>query len=326
MSEPDIDDVTIPAEFAAQVGERPPDQLLADARGEAISGAHWLKRVPELLARQLEDWQLTVDRSTNDGQPWTGHGAIVLPVRRDDQVPAALKLTWPHLEARHEHLALRLWDGTGAVRLHAAAPQRGALLLERLDAERPLTAEPMMDACEVIGQLLRQLDRPATPQFDTVADQGERWLDELATPVAQVPRRLQVQARSHLQELLQSAPEPRLVHEDLHDGNVLAPLAEDSSRGPWLAIDPKPVAAEPAYAVAPIVWNRPELTAQAHRPRIHVRLRADVVAEAAGLDEERVRAWTFVRLVRNAVDDSDQGPDADRWQAHMIALAGHFAS
>lgn len=323
--------LSIPPDFAARLAPRPADPLLAASGGEAVSGAAWLDRLPQLVEERLAAWNLTVDAG---GAPWTGEGALVLPVRRHTLRPAVLKLTWPHLEARHEHLALRLWDGAGAVRLHAASPPDSALLLERLDADRPLTAEPVLDACEVVGGLMRTLDRPATAQFDTLAARGERWLATLASPVAAVPRRLQVQARSHLRRLLDGAPEPRLVHEDLHDGNVLALLPDDGARGPghdagrgpWLAIDPKPMAGEWAYAVAPIVWNRPGLTAAAHNARIHVRLRADVVAEAAGLDEERVRAWTFVRLVLRAVDAAAEGPAGDDVRARMIALAGHFAS
>ncbi len=329
----------VPRAFAERIARRPADPLLAAAGGEAVSGEAWLARLPHLVEERLAAWNLTLDPDA-PGAPWTGHGALVLPVRRHTLRPAVLKLTWPHLEARHEHLALRLWDGAGAVRLHAASPPDGALLLERLDADRPLTLEPVLDACVAVGGLLRALDRPATPQFDAVAVKAEHWDGTLAAPVAAVPRRLQVQARSHLRRLVDSAPEPRLVHEDLHDGNVLAPLPDDgpsgaapdarrghvARRGRWLAIDPKPVAGEGAYAVAPIVWNRPEVTAAAHNARIHVRLRADVVAEAAGLDEERVRAWTFVRLVLNAVDAAHEGPSADEWRARMIALAGHFAS
>ena len=39
-----------------------------------------------------------------------------------------------------------------------------------------------------------------------------------------------------------------LVHQDLHGDNVLA-----AQREPWLVIDPKPLAGEREFAVAPIV-------------------------------------------------------------------------
>lgn len=316
-----ISGLAVPAAFAERLAARPADPRLPGAP----DGAAWLARVPRLLAERLADWSLTPDEGA---VPWVGRNALVFPVRPPTLRPAALKLSWPHAEAVHEHLALRAWDGDGAVRLHAARPREHALLLERLDADRPLSAEPIVDACEEVGRLLRRLDRPAPPQLESLADRRERWDAALTRPGQAVPRRLLVQARSHLADLLADAPPPRLVHEDLHDGNVLAPLPGERGAGApdWLAIDPKPVAGEAAYAVAPLVWNRPEVTARASRPRVHARMRADVAADVAGLDPERVRAWTFVRLVLNAVDAAEEGAAAAAFRTHMIGLAGAFAS
>jgi streptomycin 6-kinase len=301
----------IPESFRRTVAGRAPD-----ARGD-LDGDTWLDRLPRLVQEHVDRWALSFD-----GSPWHGENALVLPVRRDGE-QAALKLTWPHPEARHEHLALRLWGGRGAVRLLAAAPSAHALLLERLDGDRDLTAVPVLDACEVIGSLVTVLDRPATPQLDTVQGRAVRWKVQLSGPNPLVPRRLTEQALATLLELLDDAPAPRLVHEDLHDLNVLAPL--DPARGEWLAIDPKPVAGEWAYAVAPIVWNRADALARAHNLRGHARLRADVVTDAAGLDPDRVRAWTFVRLVLNAVQAAAHAPASDDLRARMIALAKAFA-
>ncbi len=289
---------------------------LPDAPGDP-DGDTWLALLPRLVNEHLGLWELVPD-----GNPWHGECAVVIPVRRRDEV-AALKLTWPHPEARHEHLALRLWDGRGAVRLLAADPTAYALLLERLDGDRDLTSVPILDACEVIGTLFTKLDRPSTPQLDAVEDKAVHWFQQLAHVTPLVPRRLTEQALATLPDLLAEAPAPRLVHEDLHDLNVLAPL--DPARGDWLAIDPKPVAGEWSYAVAPIVWNRPEALAAAHNLRGHVRARASVVADAAGLDPDRVSAWTFVRLVLNAVQAAAYSPSADEFRSKMIALAKAFA-
>ena len=43
----------------------------------------------------------------------------------------------------------------------------------------------------------------------------------------------------------------RLVHADLHYGNVLA-----GNREPWLAIDPKPIASDPEHAVRELLRTR----------------------------------------------------------------------
>ncbi|WP_237768117.1 aminoglycoside phosphotransferase family protein [Serinicoccus sp. CNJ-927] len=293
-----------------------------------MDGAIWLRQLPAQVERLLHDWRLEVDGPSRHGEC-----ALVVPVRRQGHTGAsddvaALKITWPHAEARHEHLALRAWDAQGAVRLLAAEPASSALLLERLDPERCLRDQPLLEACEVIGTLIRALDRPALPQLDTVASRADRWREQLVAGTPLVPRRLTEQAVSHLSGLLRDTAdvgETRLVHEDLHDLNVLAPLDAGPSRGDWVAIDPKPIAAEQAYAVAPVVWNRAEEAARASNLRTHARLRADVVAEAAGLDDDRVRAWTFVRLVLNAVWAAPHAPASDDFRARMIALAKAFA-
>ncbi|ANS79529.1 streptomycin 3-kinase (6) [Serinicoccus hydrothermalis] len=313
----------IPDSFAELVRDRPADELLGalpDRAGQprAVDGATWLDGLPALLDRLLQDWRLRVDGPSRHGEC-----ALVVPVRRHTGEAAALKVTMPHAEARHEHLALRAWDGRGAVRLLSADPVASALLLERLDADRCLRDRPLLEACEVVGLLMRDLDRPALPRIDTVATKAQRWAEQLSRGTPLVPRRLIEQAASTLPDLL-TGTSASLVHEDLHDLNVLAPLPDATNRGDWLAIDPKPVAAEWAYAVAPVVWNRAEEAARASNLRTHARLRADVVAEAAGLDEDRVRAWTFVRLVLNAVWAAPHAPASDDFRARMIALAKAF--
>lgn len=304
----------IPAGFATRIAGRPADELSGP---EGIDGDTWLAQLPRMIDRFFADWELQAD-----GPAWYGENTLVVPVVRESGEPAVLKLTWPHREATTEHLALRAWAGQGAVRLLAASPADNALLLERLNGDRDLTTVPILEACEEIGSLFGVLDHPALPQIDVVADKAQRWQRELAQIGLSVPRRLAEQARSSLDDLLVDAPPARMVHEDLHDMNVLAPL--DPARGDWLAIDPKPVAGEWAYAVAPIVWNREDATARAHSLRTHVRLRAEVVADAAGLDLDRVQAWTLVRLTVNAMWAS-KFPSATHFHGRMIALAKAFA-
>lgn len=318
----------IPASFRTELEGRSADPL--ERHGAGPTGEAWLAALPGLIAEHLEAWDLAVQ-----GPAWHGACALVVPVQRSDGQPAALKLTWPHVEAAHEHLALRTWDGHGAVQLLAADPARFVLLLERLDGDRDLHALPVMDACAEIGRLLRELDRPAPPRIPRLAEQIPRWQRSLADEPAGVPRRLLQQARSHLTDL---APheERKLVHTDLHFANALAPIAGAGAgtrsgagaepRRDWLAIDPKPLAGEGAYAVAPAIWNRAEEAARAHSFAAHVRTRADVLGDAAGLDPERVRMWTFVRFVVNALDAAEQGAAADPFRTRMIALAKAFAT
>lgn len=68
----------------------------------------------------------------------------------------------------------------------------------------------------------------------------------------------------------------------------------------WLAIDPKAMNAEPAFAIAPLLWNREAEAARAHNLRVHLRLRLEVACQAGGIDPDRARAWAIVRLLDNA--------------------------
>jgi streptomycin 6-kinase len=101
----------VPAEFSALVAGRGPEPH--------ISGDQWLARLPRTVEESLAERGLRID-----GDAMRGTAALVLPVRRRDGSPAALKLTWPHAEAEHEHLALQHWAGHGVVRLLAANPGR----------------------------------------------------------------------------------------------------------------------------------------------------------------------------------------------------------
>ncbi len=105
--------VEIPAEFL-QVGSRGPDW------------AAWLDGLPRLTRELLDDWDLRVD-----GASAYGNCALVVPVLAKDGTAAVLKVQFPHAEAETEHLALRIWDGNGAIRLLRADPRRFAMLLER---------------------------------------------------------------------------------------------------------------------------------------------------------------------------------------------------
>lgn len=265
---------------------------LAGQRALGPEWATWLDRLPRLADEVLADWRLSLN-----GLPMHGYCSLVLPVRTADQEPAVLKLTASaDEESRWEHLALRRWGGEGAVRLLRADPGRRALLLERC-LPRDLTTVPELEACELVAGFYRRLHVPAPPQVRTVSSYVESWLAALAGlgHDAPIPRRMVEQALRLGGDLL-SDPDPGvLVHGDLHFANVLA-----ARREPWLVIDPKPMAGEPAYEVAPLLWNRwAELETQDSLRRA-IRRRFRTVVEAAGLDVERARDWVIVRLVLNA--------------------------
>lgn len=289
-----------------------PDAFLRQAEGFRAAGsppgAQWARSLPRLLEQSLARWELTREEGT-----WWGQAALVVAVRRADGTPAALKLGWPHPESRDEHLALRAWDGRRAVRLLAADPRAGVLLLERLDQHSTTSLDPVSEA-EQVALLLRDLDRPALPQPEpatawlrTLLADIDAW--DAAHPGAGLPRRLLGEARAAATGLLDSpGVDARLLHSDLHGENV----RWRPEPGEWVAIDPKPLAATPALGLAPVLWNRWDATQAAPDPRAHLAARFHTMLDVLDLDPERARAGAVVRLVRNALWDlQDQGPGAD---------------
>ncbi len=183
-----------------------------------------------------------------------------------------------HWESDHEPDALAHWAGDGAVRLLRRDGRRRAFLLERAAPGVDLSGLPDPEATEIaleVGRRLWRLWRPAGAPFRRVADVLPGWLEE---------GHGELRARA---EALLRGMKPRhdvLVHGDFHHHNVLA-----SARG-WLAIDPQPFLGEPEYDVVPFLWN--PLPIGVRTELLPARLAA---CAAAGLDEERIRAWAVIR-------------------------------
>lgn len=274
----------VPTSFAEHIRRLP-------AEG-GPSGADWLDQLPALVSGLLDEWGLTPFAEVRHGQT-----ALVLPVRGDD-VPrngAVLKVAWPRAETATEHLALRRWDGHGAVRLLRADPARGALLLERLTTE-DLTEVWDEQACEVVGRLYRQLHVDPYPQAPRLSTWARRQAEALTTMRDALPRRVIEQAHSLVAELTSDPDcDATLVHTNLHYETVLSDGTD------WVAIDPKPMAGHPAFEIAPMLWNRVEEMGTGSSFRYLVRRRAEVLCEESGTSWEAARDWSVVREIVNAM-------------------------
>lgn len=295
----------LPPDFVATVSRHAPE-----GEGPArVDGATWLRTVPRLVDEALDRWRLSLDRA----EPLrSGFTALVVPVTRPQGDPGVLKVGWPHPESDTEHLALRAWGGRGAVRLLAADPPSGTLLLERLDAACDLTTGSVRESSEALGDLLATLDRPATPWAETLSGQLRRIAGRLAAAAGDAavahrfPRRMLQQAASLGADLLaEEGLDERLVHTDLHQANALW----RPDPGEWAAIDPKTVAGDPHWAVAPALWNRWSDALAAPDLRSHLLSRLELVCGAAGLDADRARVMTIVRVADNALWATTHGRD-----------------
>jgi streptomycin 6-kinase len=294
-----------------------PDALVAShARYSGEDGRAWLAALPGLVAGCLAGWRLRVD-----GDPMCGAVALVLPVRCADGTAAVLKVQPVDDETCGEPLALRAWAGRGAVRLLRHDPGRGALLLERLDADRSLdTVEDDLAALRILSELLAGLTAvPAPPGVRRLADIGARLLGRGRRHLAGAPspadRGLLQACVAVLADLL---PEPgdRLLHWDLHYDNVLAapPGSAPGGHGrPWLVIDPKPLAGDPGFDLLPALHNRwADVVATGDVDRA-IRRRFDLMTDVLGVDRRRAAGWTLARVLQELLWELDNGEPA--WAA-----------
>jgi streptomycin 6-kinase len=211
----------------------------------------------------------------------------VQAVVTEDGQEAVLKIQEPHRESEHEAAALELWAGDGAVRLLAHDEELHALLLERCVPGTPLSEAGQDAALDVFVELLPRLWKPAGTPFRPLAEEAAWWLESLPASWGgfgrPFERWLLDAGLDALRELPPTQGEQVLLHQDLHGDNVLA-----AQREPWLAIDPKPLAGEREFGLAPIV--RSFELGDSRRDVLH---RLDRLSSDLGLDRERARGWAI---------------------------------
>nr|WP_307125669.1 aminoglycoside phosphotransferase family protein [Streptomyces sp. B1I3] len=274
-----------------------PEELAASRSAcDGERGRAFVAALPGLAERYLEEWGLR-----RDGAAMWGMCALVLPVVREaDGRRGALKLQAVDEETAGEPVALRAWGeaGAGAVELLGHDAATGAMLLERLDERRPLTGvEDAREAVRVLaGVLARLVSVPAPVGLRRLGDAAARMLREapgaVEALVDESERRLLLDCAGAVREVA-AEPGDRLLHWDLHYGNVLAGRAEEGRAGAWVALDPKPLAGDPGFELFPALDSRFDVT--------EMWWRFDLLTDVLDLDRERARAWTLGRVLQNGL-------------------------
>jgi streptomycin 6-kinase len=220
-----------------------------------------------------------------------------------------LKIQWPDDECAHEADALKVWNGAGAVRLLAHDGERHALLIERCQPGTYLAAAAGVDALAVLIDLLPRLWKVVGPPFKSLREEALGWAATLYADWDAAGRpceRVLVDATAEfLDQLASSQGEHVLVHQDLHGENVLA-----AQREPWLVIDPKPLAGEREFSLAPIIRS-----GELGHSQQEVIYRLDRLSSELRLDRDRVRRWTIAQTVAWGFHSNDAVPhyEAARW-------------
>ncbi len=267
------------------------------------TGGPWLAMLPQVVADLAERWDLQL------GEPYLEANVsyVVRAVRGKERM--VLKVQWPHEESKHEADALKVWDGDGAVRLLAHDAERHALLLEHCSPGTWLASSEIDDPLAVVMDLLPRLWKPVASPFKTLTEEAQDWASQLHPEweAAGRPceRRLVDAAAAFLADLSSSQGEQVLLHQDLHGENILA-----AEREPWLVIDPKPLAGEREFGLAPIVRSF-----EFGHSQNEVIRRLDRLSAELQLNRERARRWTIAQTVAWSFDSdyADRHYETARW-------------
>jgi streptomycin 6-kinase len=241
------------------------------------------------LKAQAAAWGVAIDHVVQTT-------SSIIAIGHRDQQPVALKIIrMPGAEWRSGSV-VAAFGGRGVVRVIEHTD--GALLLERLVPGTSLANGAVSDddataiLAGVIGRMSPSIPPKFAPGVASFADSFERYL---ATSTRTVPEGLTRRAHHMYLSLCASQSTTRLLHGDLHHGNVVL----DERLG-WTALDPKGVVGESAYEVGAALRNpadRPELFAT----RATIDRRVHRLSQALALDEQRILEWAFAQAVLAAL-------------------------
>lgn len=264
---------------------------------EGAAGAAWLAELPGIVGELLSRWGCVPD-----GAVMHGSVGVVVPVVRPGGAPAVLKVSFPHPGNVHEPDAFAAWGGHGAVRLHARSDEDFAMLLERAGTTTLAAAGDLDEITRTAGRLSRRLAVPAPPELPRLSAQADQWEEQLTRDIGEFgdgPGAGAVAAAlATLRELAPTQPDT-LLHGDLHPLNILRGDRPDGSR-PWLAVDPKGYAGDPAHDGGTLLKSLAARLLHADDLLGTVTRLLDVFADAAEVEPARVRRWAQLHAVQTA--------------------------
>ena len=221
---------------------------------------------------------------TPESQPRQSRGGWLLEVRRSETA-AILKLA-TDAEERRGGALMAYYRGSGAAEV--LEHEGDALLLVRARGRKSLTemARSGRDDCatRVLCRTLERLHAPRAGRWPPDLTPLPAWFRSLWSAAGRHGGILAQAARTG-RSLLNAPQNVGVLHGDLHHGNVL----HDEDQG-WVAIDPKALVGERGYDYANILCNPDGQVALAPG---RLTRQADVIAEAASLNRQRLMMWVL---------------------------------
>src|SRR5262249_51446789 len=151
------------------------------------------------------------------------------------------------------------------------------------------------EVAQVAGRISRRLAVPAPPGLPRLRERAGAWEQQVRRDAAEFPHALShttvACAVAAVRELAHDQPD-MLVHGDMTARNILR-----AARDPWLAVDPKGWAGDPAYDCGALIKSRSVALMRQGDLRTSVHRMLDVFTDAAEIDGSRARRWAQLHAV-----------------------------
>ncbi len=250
-------------------------------------GKVWLENLPKLVEKLAAQWKLSrLELLTDD----LSYNFIMAGLRGTQ--PIILKIGLNVKEIEQEATALRALASSCTAQVLEQDTTCGALLLERATPGNTLNSyfpdkdtEALTIVCDLIQKLPKVIPNPSP--FHSDADRfglidRDGW--DIPSPILSKARHLKSQ-------LLATAPEPILIHGDLHDGNIV------QQGNHWIVIDPSGMQGEVAHEIAGFICNPYESVFTLPNAHEFIKNRILVSSQLLGIDPERIQRWCFLYVV-----------------------------
>ena len=292
-------------------------QFRENALAWGVDGENWLASIPSLITLYEKKWNIEVL------PPFSLSYNYVAPAQRADGTRVVLKIGFPKdPEVQSEIRALTHFNGNGCVEILESDSENSVFLLNAVEPGIPLSAlEDDDQATKIIAQTMKRLHQPLPKDHDFIsvgawATALDRYKQRFTTR-GPLPDKLIDQAKELFHYLIESSAAEVLVHGDLHHDNILT-----SAKHGWVAIDPKGIAAEPAYEVAAMIRNPYEkLKSVVDLKPILIR-RIKILSQELNMQPERIQKWCIAQTVLSAIWNIESAKGAE----HALRIAQTLVS
>lgn len=277
------------------------DQFKQNALNTWGEGAKdWLDNIPKLIKVFEEKWSIKVDKPFELSYNYTA------PARRQNGEEVVLKIGFPEdKEFKSEIEALKIFNGEGSVKLLESDLESCVILLERVKPGENIESLEDDIATKVIASIIKKIHKgvPENNNLLLLSDwyKGfEKYIKEYGSK-GPLPFYLINKAQKTFKELIESQGELKVLHGDLHHGNILL-----ATREPYLTIDPKGVIGESEYEVSAMMRN-PYLKIIDEKV---LERRIDILSDELGFDKKRITSWGFAQTILSciwSIEDKTKG-------------------